>query len=415
MNQKRARMTKAAFKKNKKVFTIDIILEKKICVGCGACSVACPTNCITIVYGQRYNYPQINKFQCTQCGKCLRVCPSSFLLKEIIPVLQHEKEREHECYLSYSKDDRIRIDAASGGFVTGLIMHLLDKGKVDGAIVARCEGENPIVVESFIATNRESLLSSRGSKYAPVSNCAVLRDVLERSGRYIFVGTPCMNEALRKLQEILPELKRSIVLCIGFVCAGMASRLSTKAYIETHGGVNIKDVRRISYRGNGWPGRFRVFGENDKLLMDRPLLHGSLTHLVGHDHYLRCKNCLDHWAAYADIVVSDPWTEEMVKNEKKGRSAIMVRSEHGKEVIDSVMASGDLIFESISARDFIGFNPHLVMDTKHPWNSWMLLYQMFFFGRVKYIIPLLRHILHNKKLVGLRTTLKTRFENKYYY
>ena len=415
MNSNEARGAKSIVKNNKKARTIDIILEKKICVGCGACSVVCPNNCITFVYGQRYNYPKINERQCTQCGKCLKVCPSSFLLNGITPVLKNEKEKVNECYLSYARDDRIRIDAASGGFVTGLIMHLLDKRNVDGAIVARCEGENPIVAESFIARNRESLLSSRGSKYAPVSNCTVLRDVLEKPGRYIFVGTPCMNEALTKLQKMLPELKRSIVLRIGFVCAGMASRLSTKAYIENHGGVNIKDVRRISYRGNGWPGRFRVFGENDTLLMDRPLLRGSLTHLVGHDHYLRCKNCLDHWAYFADIVVSDPWTNDMVQNEKKGLTAIMVRTVRGKEIIDSAMASGDLIFESISDRDFIAYNTHLAMNTKHPWNSWMLLYQLFFFGRLKYIIPLLRYILRNKELIGLRTTIKARFGKKYYY
>jgi len=415
MNQYEARRAKNTFTRNKKAVTIDTILEKKICVGCGACTVVCPSNCIDFVYGQRYNYPKVNKCQCTQCGKCLRVCPSSFLLKGVTPAFVDEKGRSYDYYITHAKDDQVRMDAASGGFITGIIMHLLNKGKTDGAIVAHCEGENPIIAESFIATNRESLLSSRGSKYAPVSNCTVLREVLEKPGRYIFVGTPCMNEALTNLQKLLPELKRSIVLSVGFVCGGMPSRLSTKAYIENDGGVNIKDVRRLCYRGNGWPGRFRVFGENDKLLMDRPLLGGSLTHVVGHDHYLRCENCLDHWAHFADIVVSDPWTEDMVKNEKKGRSAIMVRTERGKEVLNSAITSGDLIFEPISVRDFIGFNKHLEIDSKHPWHSWMLLYQIFFFGRVKNVIPLFRYMLRSKRLVGLRTTVKALFEKKYYY
>jgi len=64
-----------------------------------------------------------------------------------------------------------------------------EEGSVDGAVVARCEGENSLVAESFIATDRDSLLRARGSKYAPVSSCTTLGEVLRRPGRYVFVGT----------------------------------------------------------------------------------------------------------------------------------------------------------------------------------------------------------------------------------
>jgi len=395
--------------------SIQTIVVHKICCGCGACPVVCPTSCIEFFYGNRFNYPKVDTERCIQCGKCLQVCPSTFLLQGTDPGLSDDvKNASYDCYLIHSKDDNIRLDASSGGFITGLILHLMDKGKADGGVVARCEGQHPLVAESFIATDKESLLSARASKYAPVSSCTVLSEVLERPGRYVFVGTPCMIEALTKLQELLPKLQERIVLKISLVCAGMASRLSTKAYIEEDGGVSIADAHRICYRGNGWPGRFRVFGENNKLLMDRPHLGGSLIHVVPRDHYLRCWNCLDHWGRFADVTVCDPWCEEMVKTERKGRSAVMVRTERGKQAVRSAIDSGDMIADSITLQDMLGYNRHLVIDPDHPRHGWMAAYQLLFFGRLKHLIPVLKSLLRRKR-VGLITTLKTRLCKAYYY
>lgn len=391
------------------------VINMKVCCGCGACSVICPAGCIEFVYGERYNFPRIDAERCLGCGKCLEVCPSAFLLKGTEPGFSDDvTNASYDCYLIHSRDDEIRLDAASGGFITGMILHLMDKGLADGGIVARCEGQQPLVAESFIATDRESLLSARASKYAPVSSCTVLAEVLKRPGRYVFVGTPCTIEALTKAQELLPKLRDRIILKISLVCAGMASRLSTKAYIEEDGGVNIADVRRICYRGNGWPGRFRVFGEGGRLLMDRPLLGGSLIHVVPRDHYLRCWNCLDHWGRFADIAVSDPWTDDMVKNERKGRSAIMIRTKRGKEAVASAIDSGNMIADSITVKDMLGYNKHLVIDSEHHRHGWMAGYQLLFFGRLKYLIPVLGILLRRKR-VGLMTTLKTRLSRKYYY
>ncbi|MGB8225634.1 MAG: Coenzyme F420 hydrogenase/dehydrogenase, beta subunit C-terminal domain [Sedimentisphaerales bacterium] len=400
---------------NKNSKSVQTVIEHKICCGCGACSVICPKSCIEFIYGERYNFPRIDAERCIHCGKCLKVCPSEFLLEGTDPGFFDEPAKAaYNCYLIHSKDDEIRLDASSGGFITGTILHLMEKGLADGGIVARCEGKQPLVAESFIATDRESLLSARASKYAPVSSCTVLAEVLKRPGRYVFVGTPCMIEALTKLQELMPKLREQIILKIGLVCAGMASRLSTKAYIEKDGGVSIADVRRICYRGNGWPGRFRVFGENNKLLMDRPLLGGSLIHLVPRDHYLRCWNCMDHWGRFADIVVSDPWKDEIVENERKGRSAIMVRTDRGKKAVGSMIKSGDMIADSITVKDMLGYNKHLVIDFNHARYGWMAGYQLLFFGRLRYFMLLVRSLLRNRR-VGLKTTIKTRLSKRYYY
>lgn len=223
-----------------------------------------------------------------------------------------------------------------------------------------------------------------------------------------------MVEGLKKIQKILPQLEKRIALSIGFVCAGMASRLATRTYIEKNGGVRLDDVYRICYRGNGWPGRFRVFAKDGRELMDRPLIGGSLKHVVGRDHYLRCQNCRDHWGLHADIVVSDPWAEEFIQNEKKGRSAIMVRTERGRAAVASAVENGDLIAERIAIEKMLGYNKHLLLDADHTIHSWMEIYQLLFLGRLKYLAPILNRFFQGT-LVGLKTTLKALLSKKYYY
>lgn len=393
--------------------TVQTVVEKKVCCGCGACYVVCPQSCIEFVYGNRFNYPRIDLEECTGCGKCLKVCPSAFLLKGTDPGYPRLNEpKALNCYLAHSPDDDVRLDASSGGFITGLILHLMKTGQADGAIVAKCEGEDPWIAKSFIATTLEELLSARASKYAPVSSCVTLKEALEKTGRYVFVGTPCMIEGLRKIQEIIPEMKERIVLAIGLICAGMASRQSTIAFLQRYN-VNLDQAYKIVYRGGGWPGYFRVFDEKGETILKKPLLGGSLDLVVPGDHYLRCWNCLDHWARFSDIAVSDPWCDEMVDNETKGWSGVMVWSQSGQQAVDSSVADDDIIAKNVSSEEMYGYNKHLIITSKHPRHAWMALYQLIFFGRFKGLKSVVRSLI-KKKGTGLLTTLRARFDKNYY-
>lgn len=388
------------------------VVNCRACCGCGACSVVCPVHCIDFVYGNRFNYPKVDDTQCIECGKCLQVCPSVFLLNGIDPGFTDDVTKaDYDCHLLHYKEDDVRMNSSSGGFITGIILHLMENGRADGAIVARSNPERPLISESLIATDKETLLSAQASRYAPVSSCTVLSEVLTRPGRYVFVGTPCMIQGVTRLQGMFPELKERIILKIGFVCAGMPSHESTKAYLERYG-VNLGAVRRIYYRGGGWPGSFRVYGDHG-LVLKRKLLGDELEHLVPRDHYLRCWNCLDHWSYYADVAVSDPWCEDMVENERKGWSAVMVRTEQGKQAVASAIESGDMIARSITMNDMLAYNKHLIVNSHHSQHAWMAVYQFLFHGRIRKPFAVLRSLV-NRKGIGFKTTVRARFNRCYY-
>lgn len=417
--------------------SIEPILANQLCSGCGACSFICPIeDCITYKYGERYNFPTINTDTCVNCAKCLRACPSDFQLEGATPNYTEDfSNKNYECQMVYSNHGPTRFGGASGGFITELLRHHIESGNVDGAIVTKTEGDNPLVAESYIARDFASLFSARGSKYAPVSSCTALKEALEKPGRYIFVGAPCMVEGLVRLQKQLPVLKERIVLTVTFVCAGQPSREATKSYIVNDGKVSLKEARRISYRGAGWPGRFQVHGENGKLLMDRPLLGGSLRHVVGVNHPLKCELCLDHWGYFADIVVSDPWTKdvkggiaqlgglggdiarlERVKSDTfgDGMSAIMIRKERGTQFVESALKSGCLTrHRGVELAEFIGMNEHLALHPNHVRHLWMAWHQLFFLGRIRYLKTVFR-FLRRGSYIGIRTTLKALFARNYW-
>ena len=123
---------------------------------------------------------------------------------------------------------------------------------------------------------------------------------------------------------------------------------------------------------------------------------------------------MDHWGRFADIAVSDPWTEQMVETERKGKSAIMARTERGREAIASAIDSGDMIAEAITVEDMLGYNKHLVIDSQHARHGWMAGYQLLFFRRLNYLRPVLVGLIHRKR-IGLKTTLKARLDKRYYY
>ena len=53
------------------------IVARELCVGCGGCVNACPTQSITMVEAEAgFYYPLIARETCVDCGRCQDVCPA---------------------------------------------------------------------------------------------------------------------------------------------------------------------------------------------------------------------------------------------------------------------------------------------------------------------------------------------------
>jgi coenzyme F420 hydrogenase subunit beta len=101
--------------------------------------------------------------KCIECGLCYAICP------EIDELEEETKRRANwsdpigqviETTVARSSDPTVRTRATDGGVVTGLLLHLLERGRIDGAIVTRRNGS--FERKPFLATTSEDIKAAAG-------------------------------------------------------------------------------------------------------------------------------------------------------------------------------------------------------------------------------------------------------------
>ncbi len=359
---------------------ISLIVNKRICCGCGACMVICPQACIEMISGRHFNYPQVQVDRCAKCGKCIEVCPSTHLLENLDEKLHvSHLDESYDYWIAHATDDAVRMGGASGGFVSAFLIYLLLAHEIDGAVVACGNDSDPLLNSSFLATDEKGILAARGSRYSPVSNCTALEQIVRKPGKYAFVGKPCEIQALRKLQQRLPVLKKYVHLSIGIFCACTPPRTNTASFL-TRWGVKLEDVRKIQYRGNGWPGSFRASNSSNTLL-EKPYID-AWRHLVATNPSIRCMLCFDTFAHGADVSVGDPWGEELLAAERRGLSLIVARSEQAKDNIRSAEKSGAINLRETTRTDVLTYQKALINKSQKA-RAKILVYQLISLKRLQ--------------------------------
>ena len=221
----------------------------------------------------------------------------------------------HEaCYVAHSTDEKLRYNASSGGMVTQILIHLIDKGIVDGALVTRMNPEKPLEPEPFIARTPEDIIEAAGSKYCPVPANIALREILREPGKYAVVGLPCHIQGIRKAEMINRKLRERIVYHLGIVCNHTPSFMATEFLLKRLG-VRREEVTGIRYRGDGWPGSLKVETVSGDILLLPEYWGSGFGQLFKPS---RCRRCCDHMAELSDMSFADPWLQEF-EGEKKER------------------------------------------------------------------------------------------------
>jgi coenzyme F420 hydrogenase subunit beta len=358
-------ISKMALRRN-----ISSVVKDQLCTGCGTCVAICPNKALKLSMDKnKGNYvPRIVNKQCNMCGVCYKVCPGHEVNFKQLNQTVFGKQPEDallgnytECYTGYSTDYNIRYNCSSGGFVTALLIRMLEAGEIDGALVTRMRKDRPLEPEPFIARTREEIYEARGSKYCPVPANIVLRELLKtKGGRFAAVGLPCQIQGLRKVEMINKEVHDKIAMCLGLFCSHMPRFQGTK-YILSKKGIDCTEVVNIRYRCEGWPGKMKIETKNGEAT-----LINNCWETLGAPLFCnrRCFMCYDALAEFADVSFGDAWLDKVIQNDTIGTSIAIIRTQIGHSIMHELKDMHCIEMKHIKPKEVVQSQKKIIFSKK---------------------------------------------------
>ncbi len=342
------------------------VADRHLCSGCGACAYLEPDKVRmvdTLRQGRRPLMLAAVNGRPTSSGEALAACPGASL--------QHDRETITtapdggvwgpvlEVLEGWAVDPQVRRRGSSGGVVSALAAFAVTAGKLSGVLHVAARADHPLLNEAVLSRTPEEVLRAAGSRYAPASPCEGLGLVEASPEPCLVIGKPCDIAATAAASRLRPALAANVAVTIGIFCAGTPS---TEGTLEALGvlGIDPDDVSSVSYRGEGWPGRFRAQRADGS--------GGSLSYeeswgAVLQKHRLwRCMVCPDHTGEFADLSVGDPWYREIQPGEP-GRSLVVVRTPRGKAFMEAAIAAGAVELRPV-AREVLALSQPNLLQTR---------------------------------------------------
>jgi coenzyme F420 hydrogenase subunit beta len=332
---------------------IEHVLENGNCHQCGVCVGVCPVDAITIEQHEKKGmYPVFHRSLCTDCDLCHIACPGeefdwNGLQMDTFGQMPVDKELGYfrELFSGYTNWENIRQSGASGGIVSAILIALLERGEIDGAVVTKMDDDHPLQPKVYIARTAEEVIASQQSKYLPVPVGVILQEIMKHEGRYAVVALPCHIHGIRLAQQKMPRLRKRIVFQIGLICGFHPSFTNTTFLVRRAGVTNFGEIKEIRYRDDTWPGGFNVIKKDGSNRMIHPVQDFFWSHALFERE--RCATCTDAMSEFGDIVCGDEWRDDGLVREdyKKGWSFILTRTEKGSEIVRRLAKEGVLYIE----------------------------------------------------------------------
>jgi coenzyme F420 hydrogenase subunit beta len=307
------------------------VLKPGKCVGCAACVSICPVDVFDYVDERPVD---TRADACVNCVLCVEVCPvlrpADSDMREFIGLQEPTIDEGYGPYAyglyARATDPEILAHCQDGGIVSAIILHGMEKGTLEGAILGDVYPEYRQIGRHKLAKSRADVLSCGASRYTYSPNTLALQEAMQQNcGPLAVVGVPCQVDGVRLQQNSSINLQMSswyrenITLVFGLFC----SESFTNESIEKLGEIIEVEPERIE--------NINIKGKVIIRLDDKEVKTVSLKR---YREWARpaCLYCLDYGGENADIgaggIGLDGWTYTLI------------RTRRGHEAFQAALADG---------------------------------------------------------------------------
>lgn len=317
------------------------IQDKKLCNGCGICTLQCPKHCISMEEdSEGFLYPVIDEEKCIHCNRCKNICSN-----------YNESSTTGEAYIAINKNEEERKHSASGGMFYILAKYTISK---HGIVFGATYDEN-LKVKHEQATSLDECKKFMGSKYVRSDMTGIYQQIkgyVEDGRMVLFTGTPCQCKAVK---EFLGKDYDNLILC-EIICHGNPSPKVFEKYIkelEKNENTKVLDVQFRS-KENGWSNSTPIITFKDgKKLEDPTFYRAFISELISRPSCHECPFVTIH--RNSDFTIGDLWGIEKIApemNDEKGVSLLLANTNKAKNILNEVNTQMELkptdITEAIS-------------------------------------------------------------------
>ncbi len=268
----------------------------------------------------------------------------------------------------HAADPAIRAVGASGGVTTAVLIHLLECGLIDGAIVVRQGVPEPLEASAVIATSRDEIIAAAQSVYIPVSVLDILPR-LEPGKRYAMTLVPEQAAALRRLQASGHPKAQQIEYVLGPYTGTALYPAAIDNFLRSHGVKRNDPVTSLEWRAGEWPGYLEIRTKSGKVLRSKKVYYNFLIPFFVTRASLQS---MDFANEFCDLSVGDAWSPKF-EAEGGGHSVAVTRSAKMEAVITEMVAAGQLALEPEDNLKATEMHGHMIDFKKrggHIRNTW---------------------------------------------
>ncbi|MBN0974530.1 MULTISPECIES: Coenzyme F420 hydrogenase/dehydrogenase, beta subunit C-terminal domain [unclassified Gordonia (in: high G+C Gram-positive bacteria)] len=344
---------------------IENVVDRQMCVGCGACSVA-TGGAIPISISTRQSYEaDITGVNSEDRSAASAVCPFSDDSKnedELAEQLFSPDLASHSLLGKYSdvfagrlSDDASLLESSSGGLTSWVASRLVELGHVDGVVHMGPSGQDGLLFKYQVSYSGDAVRGKRKSMYYSASFAEVVESIRGDGKKYAFVGVPCFVRAIRLLGDQDSSLADQVAFCLGLVCGhlksfGFAESLAWQA------GVSPDELAAVDFRvkdESSTASRYRFgarrYSDSEFVTMPTAQLTGGSW---GHGFFQlnACNYCDDIFAETADVVFGDAWIPAF-SDDWRGTNVVVSRNDVIDKVLQDGVSDGSIDRYEISAAD----------------------------------------------------------------